>query len=48
MHRRMNGVKAEEAVEQILNAFAHYPTNEQVVNAILQKWQGEKKLSALP
>ena len=39
MHRRMNGLKAEEAVEQILNAFAYYPTNEQVVGAILQKWQ---------
>jgi len=39
MHRRMNGVKAEEAVEQIINAFAYYPTNEQVVNVILQKWQ---------
>ena len=43
MHRRMNGVKAEEAVEQIINAFAYYPTNEQVVNVILQKWAvGEK------
>ena len=39
MHRRMNGAKAEEAVEQIINAFAYYSTNEQVVNAILQKWQ---------
>ena len=39
MHRRMNGAKAEESVEQIINAFAYYPTNEQVVNAILQKWQ---------
>ena len=39
MHRRMNGAKAEEAVEQIINAFAYYQTNEQVVNVILQKWQ---------
>ncbi|MDO5703272.1 MAG: transcription termination factor Rho [Lachnospiraceae bacterium] len=43
MHRRMHGTKSEESVEQIINAFAYYPTNEQVVNAILQKWQpGEK------
>ncbi len=40
MRRKMNGLKAEEAVEQILQAFAHYPTNEQVVNVILQRWQG--------
>ena len=43
MHRRMNGIKADEAVEQIINAFAYYPTNEQVVNAILQKWQPVEK-----
>ena len=40
MRRKTNGLKADEAVEQILQAFTHYPTNEQVVNAILQKWQG--------
>ena len=40
MRRKMNGLKAEEAVEQILQAFAHFPTNEMVVNTILQKWQG--------
>ena len=39
MRRRMNGLKAEEAVESILNAFAYYPTNEQVVNSVLAKWQ---------
>ncbi len=38
MRRRMNGLKADEAVEQILNAFTYYPTNEQVVNAVLSKW----------
>ena len=43
LHRRMNGIKADEAVEQIINAFAYYPTNEQVVNAILQKWQPVEK-----
>ncbi len=35
MRRRMNGLKAEEAVESILNAFTKYPTNEMVVNATL-------------
>ena len=39
MRRKMNGLKAEEAVEAILNAFAHYKTNEMVVNSILSKWQ---------
>ena len=39
MRRRINGMKAEDSIEQILNAFAHYPTNEQVINAILAKWQ---------
>ena len=39
MRRRINGMKAEDSIEQILNAFAHYPTNEQVINAILSKWQ---------
>ena len=43
LHRRMNGIKADEAVEQIINAFAYYPTNEQVVSAILQKWQPVEK-----
>ncbi|MEE8826393.1 MAG: transcription termination factor Rho [Eubacteriales bacterium] len=38
MRRRMNSLKADEAVEQILNAFTYYPTNEQVVNAVLSKW----------
>ncbi len=35
MRRRMNGLKAEEAVESILNAFARYPNNELVVQATL-------------
>ena len=39
MRRKMNGLKADEAVEQILQAFAHFPTNEMVVNAILSKWK---------
>ena len=38
MRRRMNGMKAEEAVESVLNAFARYSTNEQVVSAVLAKW----------
>ncbi len=38
MRRRMNSLKADEAVEQILNAFTYYPTNDQVVNAVLSKW----------
>ena len=38
MRRRMNGLKAEEAVESVLNAFARYTTNEQVVSAVLAKW----------
>ncbi len=38
MRRKMNGLKAEEAVEQIIQAFSHFPTNEMVVNVILQKW----------
>ena len=39
MHRRLNGLKPEESVEAILNAFAYYPTNEQVVRSILTKWR---------
>ena len=39
MRRHMNGLKAEEAVESILNAFARYPNNDMVVSAVLQKWQ---------
>ena len=39
MRRHINGLKADEAVEQILQAFAYYPTNEQVVNVILEKWK---------
>lgn len=45
MRHRMNGLKAEEAVESIINAFARFPTNEMVVSAVLAKWQhdnGEK------
>ena len=38
MRRRINGAKAEDAIEQVLHAFTYYPTNEQVVNVILQKW----------
>ena len=38
MRRRMNGLKPEDAVESILNAFAKFPTNEQVVNQVLAKW----------
>ncbi|MBQ6377082.1 MAG: transcription termination factor Rho [Lachnospiraceae bacterium] len=38
MRRRLGGQKTEEVIEQILQAFSYYPTNEQVVNAILQKW----------
>ena len=38
MRRRINGLKAEEAVESVINAFTHYSTNEQVVAAVLQKW----------
>ena len=41
MRRRMNGLKAEDAVESILNAFTRYPTNEQVVNQVLAKWGKE-------
>ncbi|MDO4614227.1 MAG: transcription termination factor Rho [Lachnospiraceae bacterium] len=39
IRRRVNGLKAEESVEFVLNAFSHYKTNEIVVNAILAKWQ---------
>lgn len=39
MRRRLNSLKAEEAVEAVLNAFTHFSTNEMVVNAILSKWQ---------
>lgn len=35
----MNGLKAEESVESILNAFARYPSNDMVVQAVLTKWQ---------
>lgn len=39
MRRRLNSLKVEEAVEAVLNAFTHFPTNEMVVSAILSKWQ---------
>ncbi len=39
MRRKINGQKAEEAIESVLNAFARYPSNDKVVQAILQKWQ---------
>lgn len=39
MRRRMNGLKSDEAVEMILNAFTRFPTNDMVVNAILNQWQ---------
>lgn len=39
MRRRLNSLKADEAVEAVLNAFTHFPTNDMVVNAILNKWQ---------
>ncbi len=39
IRRRINGLKAEESVEFVLNAFSRYKTNEIVVNAILAKWQ---------
>ena len=42
MRRRMNGLKPEDAVESILNAFAKFPTNEQVVNQVLAKWGKEQ------
>ena len=42
MRRRMNGLKPEDAVESILNAFARFPTNEQVVNQVLAKWGKEQ------
>ena len=38
MRRRMNGAKPEEAIENILNAFARSKSNEQVVNSVLAKW----------
>ena len=38
MRRRMNGLKPEDAVENILNAFARSKSNEQVVNSVLTKW----------
>ena len=38
MRRHMNGAKAEDSVEAIIQAFAHFPTNEQVVNSVLSKW----------
>ncbi|MCR5293730.1 MAG: transcription termination factor Rho [Lachnospiraceae bacterium] len=38
IRRQINGVKAEEAVEALLNAFAKYPTNQEVVNSVLDKW----------
>ncbi|MDO4804876.1 MAG: transcription termination factor Rho [Lachnospiraceae bacterium] len=41
MRRHMNGLKPEDAVESILNAFAKYPTNDQVVNQVLAKWGKE-------
>lgn len=39
MRRRMNGLKAEDAVETILDEFTRLPTNEMVVDQILAKWK---------
>ena len=39
MRRRINGLKGEEAMETLLQAMAHYPENDQVLNYILAKWQ---------
>ena len=37
MRRSLNGARAEEATEAILNAFAHLKTNQMVVETILQR-----------
>jgi transcription termination factor Rho len=39
MRRRMNGLKAEDAVETIIDEFTRLPTNEMVVDQILAKWK---------
>ncbi|MBQ3407295.1 MAG: transcription termination factor Rho [Lachnospiraceae bacterium] len=39
MRRRMNGLKAEDAVETILDEFTRLPTNEMVVDQILARWK---------
>ena len=39
MRRRMNGLKAEDAVETILDEFTRLPTNDMVVDQILAKWK---------
>lgn len=39
MRRKMNGLKSEDAVDAIINAFSTFPTNETVVNAVLSKWK---------
>jgi hypothetical protein len=35
----MNGLKAEDAVETIIDEFTRLPTNEMVVDQILAKWK---------
>ena len=39
IRRKVNGVKAEEAVEMLLNAFAKYETNQEVVEAVKERWK---------
>lgn len=38
IRRKINGVKAEEAVEMLLNAFAKYETNDQIVDVVIDRW----------
>jgi len=38
IRKRLNGQKAEEATEALLNAFTKLPTNEQVVRTVLTRW----------
>ncbi len=38
IRRRLNGLKPEDSVETLLNAFAKYETNEEVADAIIAGW----------
>ena len=43
MRRRLNGAKPEDAVESLLNAFSHFPNNDEVVRTVIMKWGGDAK-----
>ena len=38
IRRRLNGAKPEDSIESLLNAFAHFSSNDEVVRTVIMKW----------